>query len=324
MNNKRSPYFGIKETKGRLAMVILPLTCAAVLAGCQWNPFGTTKNAEGVSKEKLITDAVTLISSAKSMDADIDAGLSAKAQLSGVSIGVNAVTGLNVKSAKADNASHALGNITFDLIGEKGSVDIETYSLDKEDMRYTYIKQSDLFSGDSGWIVTKNPKDEKGKNSSGAFSRISLGNLLDLYNSAKDSLAGLTLQDGTQKKDGKECYVVEGTLKGDDVKDLTDGLGFSIPGIPGLPQPDLSGIDADVKMYFEKESGQPYLIDMKIPEVTGVSEGNPLTFGIDDIEASVKFNSFNKNNEIKVPGDVENSALVSVDSGDIQEKLNAK
>ena len=311
-------------------MVILPVTCVLTLAGCRWSPFGNTKNAEGVDKEVLITDAVKKISSAKSMDADIDAKLTARAQMSGVSLGVNAVTGLNVRSAKQDNASHAKGNITFELIGEKGSVDLETYSLDKDDIRYTYIRQNDLFSGDSGWIVTKNHKNEKsGENGDGsdtgeAFSRLSLGDIFSLYDSAKDSLAGLTLKDGTQTKEGRECYIVEGTLKGENVKAFTEGLGFNVPGIAGLPKPDLTGIDADIRMYFEKDSGDPYVIEVKIPEVTGVSDGSALVFGIDDIDATIKFNSFNANNEIKVPEEVEKSALNSVDSEEVQEMLNAK
>ena len=326
MKTKRTTL--ISSLKWKPVLFALPVVCVASLTGCQWTPFGMTQNAEGVGKEKLITDAVTKMSSARSMDADIDAKMTATAQMSGVKLGVNAVTGLNVQSAKADNASHAKGNVTFELIGEKGSLDIETYSLDKDNIRYTYIKQSDLLTGDTGWIVAKDSKETAGQKNAGAdveaFSRLNLGNLLGLYNSAKDSMAGLSLKDGTQKIEGKECYVVEGSLKGEDVKALTDGLGFDIPGIPGLPKPDLAGVDADIKMYFEEASGDPYIIELKIPEVKGVSETNPLTFGIDNIDATIKFNSFNANDEIKVPEEVEKGAIVSVDSQSVLDMLNAK
>lgn len=47
-------------------------------------------------------------------------------------------------------------------------------------------------------------------------------------------------------------------------------------------------------------------------------------FYIDDIDATIKFNSFDANNEIKVPEDVEKSAIVSVDYQELQNMLNIK
>ncbi len=316
-----------KKIAVRAAVAAIPVACALLVSGCQWTPFGTTTNSEGVGKEKLITDAVKMMSSANSMDADIDAKMTAKAEMAGISLGVDAVTDLNVKSAKADNASHADGNITFELIGEKGSLDIETYSLEKDNTRYTYIRQNNSLTGDTGWIVVEDPKDIKSDNGSendAAFSRLSLADLIGLYGAANDSLAGLTLKDGTESKEGKECYVIEGVLKGEYLSAITDGLGFNVPGLPGMPRPDLSKIDADVRMYFEKDTREPYVIELKIPEVEGVSDENALTFGIDNIDATILFNSFNSNDEIKVPEEVEKSAIVSIDYQELQGLLNAK
>ena len=307
-----------KSFTGLACITVLPLLCAFTITGCQWTPFGETKNAEGVGKEKLITEAVKKISSAASADTDIDATMRAKAQVAGVSVGVNADTDLNVQHAKADNASHAKGNIAFDLIGEKGSIDVETYSIDKDNMSYIYINESNALTGESGWIVTKKAKDQNTGNIENTASLLSLGDLIGLYSTAKDSLDGLTIKDGTISIEGKECFLVEGTLKGENVKAITDGLGFALPGVPGLPQPDLSEIDADIKMYFEKESRDPYVIELKIPEVTGKTEESPVTFGIENIDATIKFNSFDSNNEIKVPEDVEKNAVVSVDLNEIQ------
>ena len=310
----------------RAAAAAIPVTCAFLLAGCQWTPFGTTTNSEGVGKEKLITDAVQKITSVRSMDTDIDAKMTAKTGVSGVSLGVNAVTDLNVKSAKQDNASHTMGNVTFELLGENGSLDIETYSLDKDNTQYTYIRQSNALSGDTGWIVVKDPKKEEGNDlksqNAAAVGQISFGDLIGLYTTARHSLEGLTIRDGTHSKDGKECYVVEGVLKGEDISSLVDGLGFAMPGVPGLPSPDLSKTDVDVTMYFEKETRDPYIIELKIPEVEAVQEDSLLTFAIDDIDATIRFNSFDANNEIKVPEEVEKSAIVSVDYQELQGLLN--
>ena len=323
MGNKRKNIFVVKA-----AVAAIPVTCAFLLAGCQWTPFGTTTNSEGVGKEKLITDAVQKINSVQSMDTDIDAKMTAKAGVSGVSLGVDAVTDLNVRSSKKDNASHTMGNVTFELLGENGSMDIETYSLDKDNTQYTYVRQSNALSGDTGWIVVKDSKKEesndlKSKNAA-TVGQISFGDLIRLYTTAKHSLEGLTIRDGTYSKDGKECYVVEGPLKGEDINAIIDGLGFDMPGVPGLPSPDLSKTDVDVTMYFEKESRDPYIIELKIPEVEAVQEDNPLTFAIDDIDATIKFNSFDANNEINVPEDVEKSAIVSVDYQELQNMLNIK
>jgi len=300
----------------------LPVLSAIIIAGCQWTPFGTTTNNEGVGKEKLVTEAVKKIASAGSTDIDIDAKMTAAAKISGIGVGVNAITDLNVKSAKENNASHAKGNITFDLIGQMGSVDIETYSLDKDNVAYTYINENNKLTGDSGWFVTKNPKTESAgdsiSDSKVTASLLSLGDMLGLYNTANDSIAALTIKDGTVTIEGKECYVVEGPLKGENVQAITDGLGFSIPGVPGLPKPELSGIEADIKMYFEKESKEPYVIELKIPEVTGTTEGNPVNFSIENIDATIRFNSFDSNNVITVPEEVEKNAVLSVDMKELQ------
>ena len=346
-----------KKITCRVALAGLPVICAVMMTGCQWTPFGTTTNDEGVGKEKLITDAVIKMNDAQSMDADIDAKMTAKAEISGIGVGVNAATDMNVKSAKADNASYAKGNVNFEFMGEKGSLDIETYSIDKDNMRYTYFNEKNELTGDSGWIVTRKAIDNqvssrsvdiirlaesdsiKSDNGSytgffrvgssisdggteGAPNNLSLGDLISLYSAANDSLAELTIKDGTQTIDGKECYVVEGPLKGENVKALTDGLGFSIPGLSGLPQPDLSEINADIKFYFEKETRDPYIIELGIPNVSGSAEGNPIEFGIENIDAKIKFNSFNLNNEIKVPEEVEKNAVISVDTGEIQSLFN--
>lgn len=350
---------------GRAVLFALPALCAVMITGCQWTPFGTTTNDEGVGKEKLITEAITKLSSAQSMDLDIDAKMTARAEVAGIGAGVDATTDMNVRSAKAGNASHTKGNVTFEFIGEKGSVDIETYSIDKDNIRYTYLNESNALTGDTGWIVTKHAIDGRvssgrsvniesvgrrnadNKNvssvsvdnrstdslstdsrrlgssvsnsgSGGGHKNISLGDLIGLYSTAKDSLADLSIKDGTQTIDGKECYVVEGPLKGENVKALTDGLGFSLPGLPGLPQPDLSGIDADITLYFEKNTREPYVIEIRIPNVSGNADGNPIVFGIENIDAKIKFNSFDSNNEIKVPEEVEKNAVISVDTDEIQ------
>ena len=358
-----------KMIAGRYVLPVLPVLCAVMITGCQWTPFGTTTNAEGVGKEKLITEAVTKMSSAQSMDADIDAVMTARAEISGIGVGVNAATDMNVKSAKANNASHTKGNVTFEFIGEKGSIDIETYSLDKDNMRYTYLNESNALTGDTGWIVTKH--DKNGKVSSGrsvnirsvcnkngdyksaenksfnsrsednssadsarlgssvsdsssgdTHKNITLGDLFNLYSAAKDSMADLAIKDGTETIEGKECYVVEGPLKGENVKALTDGLGFSFPGLPGLPQPDLSEIDADISLYFEKDSREPYVIEIRIPKVSGNAKGDTIVFGIENIDAKIKFNSFNSNNEIKVPDDVVNSSVLTLNTDEIQNLFN--
>ena len=352
------------ENKKRIAvravLLTMPALCAVVMTGCQWTPFGMTTNAEGVGKEKLITEAVTKISNAQSMDADIDANMTAKAEISGFGVGVDAATDMNVKSAKANNASHTKGNVAFEFFGENGSVDIETYSYDRDDIRYTYMNESNALTGDTGWIVTKHDKNNrvssgrsvntKSLNSAGiinivdnrsdnsmrlgssgsndgsndAYKHITLGDLLGLYSAAKDSMADLTIKDGTKTIEGKECYVVEGPLKGENVKTLTDGLGFSIPGLPGLPQPDLSEIDADISLYFEKESREPYVVELRIPNVSGKADGSSVVFGIENLDAKIKFNSFDANNEITVPEDVVNSAVINVDTDEIQNLLNGK
>lgn len=349
--------------KSSVVVISMSALCAFTITGCQWTPFGTTTNAEGVGKEKLITEAVTKISNAQSMDADIDANMTARAEVSGIGVGVDAVTDMNVKSAKADNASHTRGNVTFEFIGEKGSVDIETYSIDRDDMRYTYLNESNALTGDTGWIVTKHDKNNRvgsgnvnssksvnikslnsasvssifddrnddfirlgssgsDDGSGSAYKHISLGDLIGLYSAAKDSMADLSIKDGTETIEGKECYVVEGPLKGENVKALTDGLGFSIPGVPGLPQPDLSEINADISLYFEKETREPYVIELRIPNVSGKADGSAITFGIENIDAKIKFNSFDANNEITVPEDVVNSAILTVDTDEIQNLLN--
>ena len=55
-----------------------------------------------------------------------------------------------------------------------------------------------------------------------------------------------------------------------------------------------------------------------------MQEDDPLTFDIDDIDAAIRSDRFDADNEIRVPEKVENSAIVSVDYQELQNMLNIK
>ena len=300
--------------------VIGMIAVSAPLAGCGAQ---ATRQAEPVTKDSLLDKALDTFTKMESMNADINLNMDLKLGATGISMEMENKTDMNVEGIK-DGDSHITGNLHVVAMGQEKDVQIESYTVREGDDTVHYSKTDDG-SNKGNWTYFKTPADISGitdtTGSGNDISEMSISQIADIYSRLKESFSDLNLHSETVSYNNVNCYLMDGTIKGEKLAQLTDTLGQN-PDEASLQ--NMKMMDLDTKLYFRSNDETPYAIEIDLGKAIEniISSQSEQMKGVEvsaeEMKVGIIFDSFNEVKEVKVPDSIKNNATESTDSLDVQ------
>lgn len=275
-----------------IALLLTVCMFGTVLTGC----------SEKVTVEGLLEKANTQVTEAKSVDSTLDLDLELGVDYSGMTMSMGISGDLDIQAHKESDSAYMNGELELNVLGMTQAVNVESYAVKDGDK---YISYS---SNEEGVWTYEEVEEPQG-----------LTEQLNVFNYASQNIEAFKLLEETATFNEKECYVVEGTLKGDQLKDILSSVNTEDM-LGSDAELDLSEMYLNLTCYFEKETQAPVGIELEIPEEFKVpTEGEEGSLSIKTLAISVVYNSFDKVEEIKVPQEVKDAATEDAGDEDIMD-----
>lgn len=287
---------------------------SAGLAGCGAQ---NTKQAE-VTKDSLIEKAADVFASSKSVDADLDMDMDVKLSGSGFSMDIKYDAKMDVEVCK-DGTSHLNGHVKMSALGMNADSEVEMYTVKEGNELIQYYMKSQSGQEAGSWMHTKS-----GDYALGTAEKLDVSEILEAFSEMQDMFSDLKLQKDTVDYNNVNCYLMDGTIKGEKLAEFISEYGSDI---------DQTSIEAYKKMdfkasfYFKAKDETPYavVVDMKdaiekiVADELGQTEGVDMDVSAEEMKVSLMFNSFDNVKEIKVPEEVKQKAVETTEPFDITE-----
>ncbi len=287
---------------------------SAVLAGCG----GQTTKQAGITKDSLIEKAVDTFAKMESLDADIDMNMDVTMSATGLSISMKNDSEMNVAGI-TDGTSHVKGKMNLVAMGQDRNVDIESYTVKEGNDLIQYSKASEAGT-DSGWTYTK-----AGEGFVQSASELDVSKISEAAEKLGEACSDLKLHDETVNYNNVNCYLMDGTIKGDKLAKMMSESGQDVD---QASAENLKNMDFDTSIYFRANDETPYAIEIDLGKaIEGVlaaqsqqmQEIQGLDISAEEMKVKVIFNAFNNVKEISVPEDVKKSAIEGDATFDMQD-----
>lgn len=281
-----------KKPAGRMLSAAVVLLAAATLSGC----------GEKVTAEGLMQEAAEKMAEVKSMKGVYDMDMTMGVSQSGISMDVDVSANMDFESTAEPSAMHC--NMVMDM-GMLGlSVETEMYVMMEEDQAVSYVCMGDQ------WMKQSAAMPDTASDT---------GMVLNLDTLFGEN-AALTLLDETEEENGKEVYVITGTVSAEDIdmEQFNEIMGST--GAAGLDDLglDLSGLQMDVALRLYTDSRLPASVSMKSSgdgEVfTMEMEGVETT--LDSLSYELKIEEYDTVDEIVLPEEA--SGAIDLNSEEFQ------
>ncbi|MBS4900034.1 MAG: hypothetical protein KHZ87_04635 [Clostridiales bacterium] len=295
--------------------IMIPLMAGVLATGLLFAGCGNAAN--NTSKDELMEGAVKKAASATSVDLEMNVDVEGKIKAEGLELVMMMKGDMGVEANVKTQEAHLKGDYKIQAVGQEKEAKMELYQVADKGKMYTYSNVSSD-SDNTGWLVSENAVSADKKISD---AKIDINQVTEVYGKLKEYLADSTLQNKTENKEGRECYLVSGTIKGSDLVKLANESGNGDNS--ELESLKASGVDidklkVDVRCYFDKNSKDPYVIEFDMSKgladaLSGLDteglKGAKMEFP--EFKAMIKFNSFDKTDSITVPDDVKTKAKKS-------------
>lgn len=274
-----------------ISILALVLIFAFMMTGC-----GGPKK---VTAQSLLEGAQAKTEAANSMEGKMTMEMTIESEDMAALGGSMALSmDMDMQTTTDPVASYMTGSVNMMGFG----MDMDIYTVVEDGKLCNYMKVMDQ------WMVQRLDFDE------------SMMEAVD--SSAKDLLKNidsLTLAEETKDVDGKEAYIISGTIEGEDVQNLMNSATSSLGGVMGnTDQIDLSGMTVDVEYAVGKEDGLPIYTNMKFGGMKSSAEG--VEVNISDMTANLTYTGFGTVESIAVPQEAIDNAQ---DITELTEEENA-
>lgn len=271
----------MKRRKSSFGVLVgMILLAVSILSGCG----GRKVTAESLMKE---VEANMEKVESMSMNMKLEMGMAIKE--SGMSMDMDVTGDIDLEVINDPVGVYLKGKVSMSLMGI--SLDMESYSVEENGKLVTYT------SSMGEWTRTEEDMPEKSQ--------------MDSVESVFDSKYEYTLNDKTEKADGKEVYVLTTQISGDLMQDVMGMMSEDMDDLYG--DMDWSEFSADITVKIDKSTRLPVEMTMDCGE--GMSNLMDSMTGTDDTEVSIDtfsitytFLGFDDVEEIKVPDDVKEAA----------------
>lgn len=285
------------------------LVLGITLAGC-------SNATSSTSKEELMEMALKKVETSNSLETDFTMNIDGQIKASGLTLSAKMDTDITLETNIKTNEKHIKGSYKLSALGQEEEANLELYEVNENNKTYQYTNFKDGTT-DTGWTVGE--KLSENENINHDFN-INPKDIADIYNKLKTYLNNFTLQNKTEKKDGRDCYLVTGVIKGsdmlkfasDDIKNSSFDSEIADLKKSGI---NLEKLNVDIKLYFEKSSKDPYIFEFDMSKgisdaISGIdmSEIKGAKVEFPTFKGSLKFDNFDKIDSIKVPSDIKSKA----------------
>ena len=287
---------------------------SAGMAGCGAQ---ATKQAEILTKDTLLEKAVDTFTNMRSMNMDMSMDMAVKMSASGFSMEMKEEMDFNVTSTN-DGKSHLTGEAYISALGQEKDINMESYTV-REGNDLTQYSRMGEGSNEGSWYYKKTKADAD--EAVDAVSEMSVSQIADMYSKLKDSFSDLTLHEEKVSYNNVECYLMDGTIKGEKLAQTMQSANREIP---EESLKSMQMIDMDTSLYFRADDETPYAIEIDLGKAiedmlaAQYEQMQGMEISAEEMKVGLIFNSFNSVNEIKVPDSVKNTAVEGVDSLDVQ------
>lgn len=179
-----------------------------------------------------------------------------------------------VKGSDDESTTSVEGTLEIEAMGETMEQDVKSFSVTEDGETVNYSWDSDY----ECWFKEVTDVEENAEP-------------LDTSKLAEY----LTLQEDREDYDGKDCFVLAGTVDSDDLSDVAGKMST------GDMADTLGDIDIDlnIKLYVENKTYQPVAIVVSVSEIETEAEG--MTLKISKLDVVLGIKSVNSLEEIEIP-----------------------
>ena len=211
------------------------------LTGCGMNAEKLVDEMAAATEGKQMTQATTTMEMDMSMEAE------------GVSMDMSMDMVMDIQASNDPYASYTNMETTVDVAGQQTSEVIQLYSIEEDGalVNYVYTESTDSWE-----------KQDLGMSMDDIASQTADYNwLLEKAKSEE-----LTLEEDTQTVNGKEVYVTNCTLEGEEIQKAFEGIGSMTDMFEqaGMGEIDFTALSVPTTYYIDKETFLPVKMEMDI------------------------------------------------------------
>lgn len=203
--------------------------------------------------------------------------------------------------------SHGTATVNISAMGQDQSQDVESYT-EVSDSGFTVYNSSD---GGDTWTksTVEMSDDEVEKSSQLCFPY--------MFEGIADGSIDAELEDDTQTVDDSECYVLDATLTGDDLKSVLDDSGVQDI-TTGIDEEDFNDVEADAEIYVDKKTFRPAKVSYDMSDLGDAifnallgSSGMDIESDTEEFSLEVTYSSYDDVDEITIPDEALNAEETS-------------
>lgn len=292
-----------------IASILAALIAVCALTGCAlFKPTAVS----------LARDMAEKLSGLKSVTAGIEVDYDGTVSMSGVNADIGIEADLDLEAVPASGTSHVKGDAVLALpVVGTFTIPVESYQ-EIEDGKAVIYTSTD----GSRWVRTTGSVQGAQENA-GAHSNSEI--VLGLLQKIVSGEVKAELAEKTEKIGEQEVYRLDVTVSGDLMEEMLRAASASNEGGAALPKDlDLTGADAKITLYVDKETKYPAVLKVDCTALGNVLMQSYMKDMIVDSTAkqfviTVTFREFNTLESLEIPEEVKSSAVEGGGNGALQD-----
>lgn len=260
-------------------LTAIMLLSAVMLSGC-----GSKK----VTAESLVKEVNENSEKVKSFSGDLDMQMSINMSQDGYAMDMDMGMEGTFEATTNPEIFHMATKLKMDLLGV--SMDMDVYSQKDGDKVNTYVGMA------GNW--TKTEEDA---------SKLSQGNLDEMY-SVVDG-ADMTLAEKTEEYNGKEVYVLTGTVTGDKLQEVMGAMG----NVTSDMDLDISGMEANMTLKVYKDTKLPATVTIEMKDNGDGIDADGVTIKFNTMVMTMNYTEFDTVDSITIPEEALKADTIDAD-----------
>ncbi len=265
--------------KSIVSVLMIGLLTLGMLTGCGGG------GSKEVTAESLLKDVQTKTEAMKSMENHITANIT-------MDTGEENGGAMDMTmEMDMQTTNDPMANYTKATISVSGmSIDMEMYVMAEDDKLATYVGVMDQ------WMVERED-----------FATDDAEALDEMASDLLANLDKVTLAEETEEVDGKEAYIITGTIEGDDIQNVLGTTEALVGSMTGDGEMDMEGLSVDFKYAIGKEDSMPISVDYTFNGFDKLVDESGIT--ISNFTMSMDYTAFDSVDAITVPQEVLDAAI---------------
>lgn len=295
--------------KKRLILLVTALVLVLAMVAC-----GSDKKKK-VTTESVLSDMQKTVEDLQSLKADVELKLGITIALGDntIPVALDANVAMEIlQKAEDDVLANMSGSVDLNIAAQKMAEEFNIYSATKGGDTTTYL----YLASSNEWV--KNVSTEENADAETEIEAETDDTVKNEADMPKIE-EFLTLKEGTEKYNDKDCYVLVGIINNDTLSKLPLDDAAAESGV-SLSAIEEIGLNVAVKLYIDKKTNYPVALIAEHSNKNAGEEGAFITF--DELKLTVNVDSVNEIKEIVIPEEALNAkeaedTVISIEGLDI-------